>query len=170
MAKLGLLYAQRGFSGARQVLSSGWVTESSKAHVRASSDLWGRYGYLFWARSDASAYCALGAGGQYIVVYEDQGGAVLACTSDSEAASNELLEMIEEYFFGTDDNDDIDPVARTDDDDDTATEVSSAPRRGPSGSGISGGAGELFAPATVPACWASVLMMAMPVALLLLFH
>ncbi len=66
MAKIGQLYLNGGIWAGKQILSAGWVDESTKEHSR-----WDKlsYGYLWWIINDNEhAYAAMGDGGNVIYV------------------------------------------------------------------------------------------------------
>ncbi len=66
MAKIGQLYLNGGIWAGKQILSAGWIAESTKVHSR-----WDKlsYGYLWWIINDNEhAYAAMGDGGNVIYV------------------------------------------------------------------------------------------------------
>lgn len=69
MAALGELMLNDGRWGHTQVVSAEWVTESTRAQVRAN-EVTDRYGYQWWVtESDGHpAFAAVGVGGQLIEV------------------------------------------------------------------------------------------------------
>ena len=78
MARFGLLYLRKGEWNGKQLLSTDWVTDSTKSHSDAGSGV--GYGYLWWVargailgnRIEGPAYRADGHGGQFIVVIPSQ--------------------------------------------------------------------------------------------------
>ncbi|WP_051250855.1 serine hydrolase domain-containing protein [Paenibacillus harenae] len=77
LAKIGLLYAQQGSYGARQLISPDWVAQSTKLHHRGllqyEPPIYGGYGYHWWHspkehNGHADCYFAFGHGGQYLLV------------------------------------------------------------------------------------------------------
>ena len=72
-----------------------------------TGDDWGgdHYGYLWWVHGCSapynSTYSAVGNDGQYITLFQEH-GAVLACTSDSYDAADDLTELVENHFLGGD--------------------------------------------------------------------
>lgn len=66
MAKIGHLYLQHGEWNGRRVLSSGFVAEATRQHVRATPN--DGYGYQWWLTAPPERYEARGRGGQRIVV------------------------------------------------------------------------------------------------------
>jgi CubicO group peptidase (beta-lactamase class C family) len=70
IAKLGLLYLQRGKFGGRRLLSADWTDQATSFQVACSSDApdWSQgYGFQFW-RSTHDSYRADGAYGQFSLV------------------------------------------------------------------------------------------------------
>jgi CubicO group peptidase (beta-lactamase class C family) len=67
MAKLGLLWLQRGKWDGRQIVSSGWVRQSVVSRFQAGED---SYGYGWWISDGLTgpSYDAVGAGGMRITV------------------------------------------------------------------------------------------------------
>jgi CubicO group peptidase (beta-lactamase class C family) len=77
MLKLGILYLQGGKVGDRQIVPADWVAASATKQIEVAMPVYQHmvpgltgYGYFWWLRSGAGQemYCALGLGGQFIVV------------------------------------------------------------------------------------------------------
>ncbi|MFB3906253.1 MAG: serine hydrolase domain-containing protein [Acidobacteriota bacterium] len=67
MAKLGYLFLQQGVWNGKQVLSSGWVYETTRPQVRVSDQE--DYGYKWWLLKEMpGGFEAHGRGGQRVVV------------------------------------------------------------------------------------------------------
>jgi CubicO group peptidase (beta-lactamase class C family) len=73
MAKVGVLFLNRGRWGGEQVVPADWVRQATAVHFRGNSN-WGSvqrvsYGLLWWLVSadDIDIYMALGWGGQFVV-------------------------------------------------------------------------------------------------------
>ncbi|MDA9433565.1 serine hydrolase domain-containing protein [Bradyrhizobium sp. CCBAU 51627] len=66
-ARLGLMMLNKGAANGHQILSSEWVTESTRPTDPAHSEPRG-YGYQWWTIGNEGAYTALGLQGQYIFV------------------------------------------------------------------------------------------------------
>lgn len=86
LAKFGQLYLQDGLWNGIRILPEGWVELSTSKVVDNSSAgilLEGRsgYGYQFW-RARRQAYCAFGAGGQFVLVIPDH-DAVFVSTANT---------------------------------------------------------------------------------------
>jgi CubicO group peptidase (beta-lactamase class C family) len=67
MTKIGQLYLNDGMWNGKQIVSAGWIAESTREHSRCLQ--WGNlaYGYLWWC-IDGNSYAALGDGGNVIYV------------------------------------------------------------------------------------------------------
>ena len=106
MAKLGLLYLNKGKYEGKQILSENWVHEATMKHIdqnpsasqakKDSSDWLQGYGYQFW-RCRNGAFRADGAYGQYIVMLPAQ-DAVVVITSESLDLQDDL-NMIWEHLL-----------------------------------------------------------------------
>ena len=101
LAKLGLLYFNRGMVGSRRILSEEWVEMATKAQIPNSDngtpDWCAGYGYQFW-RNARGGYRADGAFGQGCFVLP-QKGIVCAFTSESKdltAAFDRIQDFLEE--------------------------------------------------------------------------
>jgi CubicO group peptidase (beta-lactamase class C family) len=71
MAKLGLLYLQRGRWGDKQIVSAGYVADSTAKHNDGGAPVRASYGYLWWVRhgdTGPDAFFAAGKGSQIIYV------------------------------------------------------------------------------------------------------
>jgi CubicO group peptidase (beta-lactamase class C family) len=73
MAKLGVLFLNRGRWGNRQVLPAEWINSATNAQRQGTSN-WGpvervSYGYLWWLAGvgESDLYMALGWGGQFVI-------------------------------------------------------------------------------------------------------
>lgn len=78
MAKLGLLYLNKGKWNGKQVLPEKWVEDATSLKVPKKETKWyGNYGYLWWLRpvsvrgKEFASYTANGLGGQFIWVVPD---------------------------------------------------------------------------------------------------
>jgi hypothetical protein len=70
MAKIGLLYLQRGRWRERQVVSAAWVLDSTRKHNDGGEPANASYGYLWWTRTTRDgllAYFAAGYQSQLIL-------------------------------------------------------------------------------------------------------
>jgi CubicO group peptidase (beta-lactamase class C family) len=84
IAKLGLLYLQKGIWNKRQTLNPDWVTLAKRKQMESGhyDNSWGYgYGYQFWL-NPPGGFRADGAYGQYSMVFPDK-GTVVAITSES---------------------------------------------------------------------------------------
>lgn len=104
MAKLGLLYLQKGNWEGRQLLPAAWIDEASRSHIESlpagtrketltikpkDSDWLQGYGYQLW-RSRYNSYRADGAYGQYILVLPEKNTVIVttAHIGDMQAELN----------------------------------------------------------------------------------
>jgi len=73
MAKIGFLFLNNGTWDAEQIVSRGWVENSTKVYTTecGGGGFEGEYGYLWWIKSSYNAYCAYGSYGQWIWVFPD---------------------------------------------------------------------------------------------------
>ncbi len=68
MAKIGLLYFNRGAWNGNQLVSDAWIDESTQEHSRWD-ELGLKYGYLWWVIDEEEhSYAAMGDGGNLIYV------------------------------------------------------------------------------------------------------
>lgn len=81
LVKIGQLYAQNGRYGSKQLISHGWIEQSTKLHHRGllhyEPPIYGGYGYHWWFTPEshngfADCYFAFGHGGQYLLVAPDR--------------------------------------------------------------------------------------------------
>ncbi|MFH6982855.1 serine hydrolase domain-containing protein [Marinoscillum luteum] len=85
IAKLGLLYLNKGEWKGEQLLSADWVEEATSKQVTSQEgdNDWSQgYGYQFWRCKPAGLYRGDGAFGQYCIVMPEQ-DAVVAITSET---------------------------------------------------------------------------------------
>jgi CubicO group peptidase (beta-lactamase class C family) len=80
MAKIGLLYLNKGRWENKQIVPTAWVKQSTRGHIDAT--LFDQYGYQWWIDS-VGFYMALGYKGQFIFVVPDK-NMVAVFTSDLE--------------------------------------------------------------------------------------
>jgi len=103
MAKLGLLYLQKGNWNGIQLLPESWIDAASRSHIKSlpagaraeniktrpeDSDWLQGYGFQLW-RSRHNSYRADGAGGQYILILPEK-NAVIAVTAQVKDMQEEL--------------------------------------------------------------------------------
>ncbi|MHA8077298.1 serine hydrolase domain-containing protein [Aquirufa sp. TARAVU-A1A] len=104
MAKLGLLYLNKGKFEGKQILPAAWVEEATSKHIdqepeaTAEKRVTGQYadwiqgyGYQFW-RSRHNSFRGDGAFGQYILMMPEQ-DAVLIITSESQDLPDDLNQV-----------------------------------------------------------------------------
>lgn len=97
MAKIGQLYLDEGMWTGKQIISSGWVNESTKEHSRC--DQWKlSYGYLWWIIDEKEhAYAAMGDGGNVIYVNTKK-KMVVSIASLFVPHATDRLKLIKEYI------------------------------------------------------------------------
>ncbi len=101
MAKLGMLYLNKGVWNGKQVISKDWVQESLTKHSVVQGV---NYGYLWWlkylnvdgARYDGKA--AQGNGGQKIYIWEDQ-NMITVITGGNYNSQSPSDELIQKYIL-----------------------------------------------------------------------
>jgi CubicO group peptidase (beta-lactamase class C family) len=75
MAKLGYVFANKGRWHGRQIISSAWIGEATRAHAPLGPMWTTGYGYQWWLyrfkceNETVDAYAAVGWGGQRIFVF-----------------------------------------------------------------------------------------------------
>ena len=75
LARLGVLYFNKGHWGDRQLLPAGWIQESTRAHVEFKDG--SGYGYLWWTYADGSFWAA-GTGSQMLLIDPSTGLVVVS--------------------------------------------------------------------------------------------
>lgn len=97
MAKIGQLYLDEGMWKGKQIISSGWINESTKEHSRC--DQWKlSYGYLWWIIDEKEhAYAAMGDGGNVIYVNTNK-KMVVSIASLFVPHAKDRLKLIKEYI------------------------------------------------------------------------
>jgi len=119
VAKLGLLYLQRGVWQGRQLIPAGWVAEATRAQVstgvEGKPDWQQGYGFQFWR--SRHGFRGDGAFGQFCVVLPDDDAvlAVTAATEDMQAVLDAAWEHLLPALRGGTDGPDADAelAART---------------------------------------------------------
>jgi CubicO group peptidase (beta-lactamase class C family) len=101
MARLGQLWLNQGRWAGRQLVSAGWVTESTTAHVDTHSTP-EQYGYQWWVTTADGhrAYAAIGYGGQLIEVVPDLDLVAVVASTDAPGAagSDVYLDLVSSYI------------------------------------------------------------------------
>jgi CubicO group peptidase (beta-lactamase class C family) len=95
LAKFGRLYCAGGVWQGRQLVSSEWVTRSTRPIVATGlADPFGHYGYLWWARGVGSSsplppgsFSAVGIGGQVLSVVPSHGLVIVAMCDNSKGGN-----------------------------------------------------------------------------------
>ncbi|MVB12451.1 6-aminohexanoate-dimer hydrolase [Caprobacter fermentans] len=96
MAKIGRLYLNGGVWDGKQIVSAGWIAESTREHSRCAE--WGNlaYGYLWWIL-DGDSYAALGDGGNVIYVNTKK-KMVISIASLLIPDAKDRIELIQKYI------------------------------------------------------------------------
>jgi CubicO group peptidase (beta-lactamase class C family) len=106
MARFGLLFLGRGRIDGRQVVPAEWVDSSWVRRIEVTAPVYRQmipgldgYGYLWWRRVVAGMtwYCALGFGGQFVLVAPDL-NMVVAGGSALDARSPGLVQQFQGIF------------------------------------------------------------------------
>ncbi|HTP11687.1 MAG TPA: serine hydrolase [Anaerolineae bacterium] len=100
MAKLGLLYLQRGQWDGKTIVPANWVAASTVSHANKGDKK--EYGYLWWIDPQGKWYAALGRSGQHIFVYPAE-NLVVVFTADlpftHDADLIPLQELLDQYIL-----------------------------------------------------------------------
>jgi CubicO group peptidase (beta-lactamase class C family) len=97
MVKLGQLYLNRGEWNGRQLVSAGWIDESTKIHSHWNA-LNLSYGYLWWIIDENDhSYAAIGDGGNVIYVNPAK-NLVVAIASLFKPVAKDRIEFIKKYI------------------------------------------------------------------------
>jgi CubicO group peptidase (beta-lactamase class C family) len=106
LAKIGLLYLGDGMWGEAQVVSAGWVRESTRMYSDLTELLGAArpmgYGHGWWVSGwgASPAYIAFGSSGQYLYVVPDLDLAVVITADDSYFAPfPKYLPIVQEYVI-----------------------------------------------------------------------
>ncbi|MDL2300983.1 beta-lactamase family protein [Lachnospiraceae bacterium OttesenSCG-928-D06] len=94
LAKLGVLYLQKGVWNGKRILQKEWIEEASKGFIESDGDeeIGHQYGYLFWVMADGQ-YRADGKYGQYCIVIPDR-NAVIAVNSMQTENEKDVLRAV----------------------------------------------------------------------------
>lgn len=96
MAKIGQLYLDNGRWDGKQIVSAGWIDESTKEHSRWEK-LKLSYGYLWWVDDKEHTYAAMGDGGNVIYVNAKK-NIVVSIASLFKQNAKDRLELINKYI------------------------------------------------------------------------
>lgn len=94
MAKIGQLYLDNGLWNGSQIVSSGWVKESTKEHSRWDQQKLS-YGYLWWVNNDHE-FSAMGDGGNVIYVNVEK-NIVISIAAFFKPNVTDRIEFIKEF-------------------------------------------------------------------------
>ena len=97
MAKIGQLYLDGGMCNDKQIVSAGWIDESTKEHSRWEKQNLS-YGYLWWIVDDKEhAYAAMGDGGN-VIYFNKKKNIVVSIASLFMQNPKNRLEFIKNYI------------------------------------------------------------------------
>jgi CubicO group peptidase (beta-lactamase class C family) len=104
MLTFGQLYLQDGRWNERQLVPADWVERSSRHHAEGWPDRYGAYGYLWWLPPGrpASAFMAVGFGGQFIIVAPETETVVVVTSTLSRkgaAWDRQLLDTLDRHLL-----------------------------------------------------------------------
>jgi CubicO group peptidase (beta-lactamase class C family) len=103
VAKIGYLMLNGGRWEGRQVVSTDWVSESTRAQMEIGDAVPGfDYGYFWWVHPMAGvgAFCAQGLGGQWICVVPELDIVAVVTTSEvQDSNARKYLALIEDYVL-----------------------------------------------------------------------
>jgi CubicO group peptidase (beta-lactamase class C family) len=97
LLRLAQLYLNGGIWYGKQVVSEGWVSESTRPHVRIDPET--EYGYLWWLKDFGSsrrhAFFMAGAGGNKVIGFPELGlGVVITAENYGLKGAHELTEQL----------------------------------------------------------------------------
>jgi CubicO group peptidase (beta-lactamase class C family) len=95
MAKLGILYLERGSWNGQQIVPAEWIDKAVEYKVGAGGFV--GYGYQWWIYPEYNAYSAFGRGGQIVFVIPVE-GLIIATTAET-ANHDPILALIEDFIL-----------------------------------------------------------------------
>lgn len=97
MAKIGQLYLDGGMWKGKQIVSTGWINESTKEHSR-----WEKinlpYGYLWWIIDDKEHSCAAMGDGGNVIYFNTEKRIVVSIASSFVQKAKDRIEFIKKYI------------------------------------------------------------------------
>lgn len=99
MAKIGQLCINNGKYNGKQIVSSEWITKSTKPYYKCNEQFGNMfYGYLWWIIDEkSSAYAAIGDGGNIIYVNPDK-DIVVSVISTFKPCIFDRVQFIQQYI------------------------------------------------------------------------
>jgi len=100
MAKIGLLYLNKGKWNDVQLVSQNWIDTATKYHISVS-DRFGEYdyGYHVWVKRNASTYLLNGMFGQNVVVLPELKTIIVTTAGNSDNfQTNIFFKLVDKYF------------------------------------------------------------------------
>ncbi len=97
MAKIGELCLCKGVYNGQQIVSRGWIEQSTREHIECKQ--YGMsYGYLWWIiEKDEGSFAALGDGGNVIYVNPKK-ELVISIASTFEPKAKDRIKLIKDYI------------------------------------------------------------------------
>lgn len=97
MAKIGQLYLDGGMWNDKQIVSAGWINESTKEHSR-----WEKlnlpYGYLWWIIDDKEHACAAMGDGGNVIYFNTEKRIVVSIASLFVRNAKDRIELIKKHI------------------------------------------------------------------------
>ena len=98
MAKLGLLYLQKGKWNGQQLVSEYWIEISTARHLKTQNDTYG-YGYQLWMEQRPGSFEYNGMLGQNVIIYPDMDMVLVTNAGNKEMFQDcIMLNIIRKYF------------------------------------------------------------------------
>ncbi len=101
MAKLGLLYLQKGMWNGQRLISEEWTTEAVSAQIETPDSVGSYdYGYQVWVKKDEDYFAFNGMFGQNVLVFPSRQLVIAVTAGDNENFQTGAFFEISERFFG----------------------------------------------------------------------
>jgi len=97
MAKIGQLYLNNGEWNGKHILSSKWISDSTKEHSRWEA-LNLSYGYLWWIIDDKERACAAMGDGGNTIYFNSKKKIVVSIASLFAHNAKDRIELIEKHI------------------------------------------------------------------------
>ena len=100
LAKVGLLYLNKGQWENKQILPENWVEDATKRHVGTSKDPTGQHGYGYhWWQNSFGGYSARGFAGQYLFVLPKENMVIVFTSGLSNSLFDRPQGLVESYIL-----------------------------------------------------------------------
>lgn len=101
MAKLGLLYLQKGRWNGEQLISENWISEATKAQIEVPASVGTyNYGYQVWVKKERDYFSFNGMFGQNMLAFPQRDLLVAIYAGDNESFQTGEFFTITERYFG----------------------------------------------------------------------